>query len=150
MSDTTERRREFGACLSGLRRDSGRSQRQFAAVLCAVSGAQSITRNEVSRWERGKRIPDVWLPTFAQVLGVPLRELEQAAAYARGTLRPDCPGSRPPSQTCCPTGMHWSPWRPPAAVGSAPPPWRVWRPACTASGSRTTCCPAGPDRPRLP
>ncbi|GAA2218914.1 helix-turn-helix transcriptional regulator [Streptomyces nogalater] len=92
MSDTTERRREFGACLSGLRRDSGRSQRQFAAVLCAVSGAQSITRNEVSRWERGKRIPDVWLPTFAQVLGVPLRELEQAAAYARGDAQARLPG----------------------------------------------------------
>ena len=45
--DTTERRREFGAHLAGLRRHSGRSQRQFAAVLCAVSGAQSITRNEV-------------------------------------------------------------------------------------------------------
>lgn len=84
MNDTTERRREFGAYLAGLRRHSGRSQRQFAAVLCAVSGAQSITRNEVSRWERGERIPDVWLPIFAQVLGVPLRELEQAAAYARG------------------------------------------------------------------
>ncbi|WP_153812422.1 helix-turn-helix transcriptional regulator [Streptomyces sp. SUK 48] len=92
MSDTTERRREFGAYLAGLRRHSGRSQRQFAAVLCAVSGAQSITRNEVSRWERGERIPDVWLSTFAQVLGVPLRELEQAAAYARGDAQATLPG----------------------------------------------------------
>ncbi|MYR56319.1 helix-turn-helix domain-containing protein [Streptomyces sp. SID625] len=92
MSDTTERRREFGAYLAGLRRHSGRSQRQFAAVLCSVSGAQSITRNEVSRWERGERIPDVWLPTFAQVLGVPLRELEQAAAYARGDAQATLPG----------------------------------------------------------
>ncbi|WKE68547.1 helix-turn-helix transcriptional regulator [Streptomyces sp. WP-1] len=92
MSDTTERRREFGAYLAGLRRHSGRSQRQFAAVLCAVSGAQSITRNEVSRWERGERVPDAWLPTFAQVLGVPLRELEQAAAYARGDAQAVLPG----------------------------------------------------------
>nr|WP_145490531.1 MULTISPECIES: helix-turn-helix transcriptional regulator [Streptomyces] len=92
MSDTTERRREFGAYLAGLRRHSGRSQRQFAAVLCAVSGAQSITRNEVSRWERGERVPDVWLPAFAQVLGVPLRELEQAAAYARGDAQAVLPG----------------------------------------------------------
>ncbi|MER7216471.1 MULTISPECIES: helix-turn-helix domain-containing protein [Streptomyces] len=93
MSDNTERRRRFGAYLAGLRRNSGRSQRQFAAALCAVSGAQSITRNEVSRWERGERIPDVWLPVSAQVLGVPLHELEQAAAYARGTPRPSFPGS---------------------------------------------------------
>ncbi|GAA5073895.1 helix-turn-helix transcriptional regulator [Streptomyces similanensis] len=92
MSDTTERRREFGAYLAGLRRHSGRSQRQFAAVLCAVSGAQSITWNEVSRWARGERIPDAWLPTFAQVLGVPLRELEQAAAYARGDAQATLPG----------------------------------------------------------
>lgn len=92
MSDTTERRREFGAYLAGLRRHSGRSQRQFATVLCAVSGAQSITRNEVSRWERGERIPDVWLPTYAQALGVPLRELEQAAAYARGDAQATLPG----------------------------------------------------------
>ncbi|MEV6088875.1 helix-turn-helix transcriptional regulator [Streptomyces cellulosae] len=92
MSDTTERRREFGAYLAGLRRHSGRSQRQFAAVLCAVSGARSITRNEVSRWERGERIPDVWLPTLAQVLGVPLRELEQAAAYAREDAQATLPG----------------------------------------------------------
>ncbi|WP_328731127.1 helix-turn-helix domain-containing protein [Streptomyces caniferus] len=89
---STDRRREFGAYLASLRRHSGRSQRQFAAVLCAGSGAQSITRNEVSRWERGERIPDVWLPTFAQVLGMPLHELEQAAAYARGDAKATLPG----------------------------------------------------------
>ncbi|MER5972914.1 helix-turn-helix transcriptional regulator [Streptomyces sp. NPDC002055] len=89
---STDRRREFGAYLAGLRRHSGHSQRRFAATLCAVSGAQSITRNEVSRWERGVRIPDVWLPAFAQVLGVPLYELEQAAAYARGDARAALPG----------------------------------------------------------
>ncbi|MEV4336580.1 helix-turn-helix transcriptional regulator [Streptomyces sp. NPDC049590] len=92
MSDTTERRRRFGAYLAVLRRNSGRSQRQFAAALCAVSGAQSITRNEVSRWERGERIPDVWLSAFAQVLGVPSQELEQARPRTRGGT------PRPPSQ----------------------------------------------------
>ncbi|MFF8810863.1 helix-turn-helix domain-containing protein [Streptomyces pactum] len=84
---STDRRREFGAHLAALRRRSGRSQRQFAAALCAVSGARSITRNEVSRWERGKRVPDVWLPFLAQVLGVPLRDLDRAAACARGDVR---------------------------------------------------------------
>ncbi|MFG2932564.1 helix-turn-helix domain-containing protein [Streptomyces achromogenes] len=111
----TDRRREFGAYLAGLRRHSGRSQRQFAAVLCAVSGAQSITRNEVSRWERGERIPDVWLSTFAQVLGVPLHELEQAAAYARGDAQATLPGIAATLADLLPDGDALEPLRPPAA-----------------------------------
>ncbi|MEU2080840.1 helix-turn-helix transcriptional regulator [Streptomyces albus] len=91
MTDA-DRRKQFGQYLASLRRHTGRSQRQFAAVLCAASGTQSITRNEVSRWERGGRVPDVWLSTIAQVLGVPLAELEQAAAYARGDTLARLPG----------------------------------------------------------
>ncbi|MGW2562581.1 helix-turn-helix domain-containing protein [Streptomyces sp. NPDC001514] len=82
MSD--ERRGQFGAYLARLRRDAHKSQRQLAAMLCAVSGTHSLTRNEVSRWERGGRIPDSWLPFIAEVLNVPFGELELAAAYARG------------------------------------------------------------------
>ncbi|MEO3752538.1 helix-turn-helix transcriptional regulator [Streptomyces sp. B6B3] len=78
-----ERRQWFGAYLARLRRTSRLSQRQVASKLCALSGVQSLTRNEVSRWERGERIPDSWLPALAQALEVPLNELEQAAAYAR-------------------------------------------------------------------
>ncbi|MGV9791261.1 helix-turn-helix domain-containing protein [Streptomyces sp. NPDC003435] len=84
MSNMTEQRREFSNYLARLRRHSGRSQPQLAAALCVASGTQSVTRNEVSRWERGARVPDKWLPFLAAVFGVPLRELEQAAAYARG------------------------------------------------------------------
>ncbi|MEK2475440.1 MULTISPECIES: helix-turn-helix domain-containing protein [Streptomyces] len=79
-----ERRRQFGAYLARLRRDAHKSQRQLAALLCAVSGTPSLTRNEVSRWERGERIPEAWLPFIAEVLGVPVGELERAAAHARG------------------------------------------------------------------
>ncbi|MFI1199308.1 helix-turn-helix domain-containing protein [Streptomyces sp. NPDC020883] len=82
MSD--DRRRQFGAYLARLRRDAHKSQRQLAAMLCAVSGTQSVTRNEVSRWERGERIPDSWLQFIAKVLGVPRGELERAAGYVRG------------------------------------------------------------------
>ncbi|MFI8349285.1 helix-turn-helix domain-containing protein [Streptomyces sp. NPDC085596] len=92
MSNTTQRRREFGAYLARLRRHSGRSQPQLAAALCVASGTQSITRNEVSRWERGARVPDTWLPFLAAVFGVPLWELEQAAAYARGDTLAALPG----------------------------------------------------------
>ncbi|MEU6605197.1 helix-turn-helix domain-containing protein [Streptomyces shenzhenensis] len=80
------RRRRFGTYLARLRRDAHKSQRQLAAMLCIVSDTQSLTRNDVSRWERGGRIPDSWLPFIAEVLGVPAVELERAAAYARGEL----------------------------------------------------------------
>ncbi|WP_329012258.1 helix-turn-helix domain-containing protein [Streptomyces sp. NBC_01601] len=70
MSNTAERRREFGDYLARLRRHSGRSQPQLAAALCVASGTQSITRNEVSRWERGARVPDTWLPFLATLPGV--------------------------------------------------------------------------------
>ncbi|GAB2875913.1 helix-turn-helix domain-containing protein [Streptomyces mayteni] len=89
----TTRRQEFGAYLARLRRAGRRSQRQLAERLCALSGVTSLTRNEVSRWERGERIPDSWLPFLAQAVGVPLDELERAAARARG--EPDAPATLP-------------------------------------------------------
>ncbi|MEU0967853.1 helix-turn-helix transcriptional regulator [Streptomyces sp. NPDC005917] len=78
------RRRAFGAYLARLRRDAGLSQRELAARLCALSGVASVTRNEVGRWEQGRRVPDAWLAALSAVLGVPLDDLERAAAYARG------------------------------------------------------------------
>ncbi|MFH8791270.1 helix-turn-helix domain-containing protein [Streptomyces sp. NPDC017941] len=87
------RRAQFGAHLASLRRGAGLSQRNLALRLCAVAGITTLTRNEVSRWERGERIPDAWLPPLAQVLGVPLHELEQAAAYARGDTHATLPGT---------------------------------------------------------
>lgn len=79
-----EKRKRFGAYLAQLRRDARRSQRQLAEALCRISGIASVTRHEVSRWERGERIPDVWLPALATALGVPLDTLERGAAHARG------------------------------------------------------------------
>lgn len=81
---STGRREEFGRYLARLRRASGKSQRQLAGQLCALSGVARLTRNEVSRWERGDRIPDSWLPFLAQALHVPASEVERAATYARG------------------------------------------------------------------
>lgn len=89
----SERRRQFGAYLGRLRRQAGYSQRRLAEVLCALSGVQSVTRNEVSRWERGARVPDAWLPFLAQALGAPLHDLERAAAYARGEEHATLPGA---------------------------------------------------------
>jgi transcriptional regulator with XRE-family HTH domain len=92
MMSESERRRRFGSYLAGLRLRTGTSQRQLAAQLCLLSGTQSVTRNEVSRWERGTRSPEAWLPMLAQALSVPLTELQQAAAYARGEESARPPG----------------------------------------------------------
>lgn len=85
---SSDRRRQFGAYLARLRRDGGRSQRQLAEQLCRMAGLCSLTRNEISRWERGERIPESWLPYLAQALSVPVAELERAAAHARGEPLP--------------------------------------------------------------
>lgn len=87
-----ERRRQFGVYLARLRRHGGYSQRRLAEVLCALSGVQSVTRNEVSRWERGARVPEAWLPFLARALDAPLHDLERAAAYARGEEHATLPG----------------------------------------------------------
>jgi transcriptional regulator with XRE-family HTH domain len=88
-----ERRKRFGAYLARLRGDARKSQRQLASALCVISGTSSLTRHEISRWERGERVPDVWLPALATALGVPLDDLERAAAYARGETVPNGPPS---------------------------------------------------------
>jgi transcriptional regulator with XRE-family HTH domain len=83
-----ERRRRFGEYLARLRRNAHKSQRQLAELLCAISGTSSVTRNEISRWERGERVPDVWLPALSHALDVPIIDLDRAAAYARGDTLP--------------------------------------------------------------
>ncbi|MYQ48131.1 helix-turn-helix domain-containing protein [Streptomyces sp. SID4985] len=83
-----ERRAEFGAHLADLRKRAGLSQTKLATRLCLASGTTTLTRNEVSRWERGERIPDAWLPSLAEVLEEPLANLRQAAAVAQGAPLP--------------------------------------------------------------
>ena len=74
----------LGALLSRVRTAAGRSQLRIAELLCAASGSPTVTRHEVSRWERGERIPNGhWLRWLALVLEVPLDELERATAVAR-------------------------------------------------------------------
>ncbi|GAB2599391.1 hypothetical protein GCM10027168_35500 [Streptomyces capparidis] len=84
----THERQRFGQYLARLRLDARISQRDLADHLCRLSGTQSLTRHEVSRWERGARTPDTWLPFLAQALGVPLEELRRAAFPARRGTRP--------------------------------------------------------------
>ncbi|MFI0453419.1 helix-turn-helix domain-containing protein [Actinomadura sp. 6N118] len=86
---TSERRKRFGEYLARLRLATHKSQRQLAETLCQMTGTASVTRNEISRYERGGRVPDDWLPALSVALGVSLEELERAAAYARGETLPD-------------------------------------------------------------
>jgi transcriptional regulator with XRE-family HTH domain len=74
----------IGALLTRLRRDQGKSQLHLAELLCAQSGQATVTRHEVSRWERGVRIPHgYWLRWLAVALDVPLDTLRVAAFRAR-------------------------------------------------------------------
>ncbi|WP_431980599.1 helix-turn-helix domain-containing protein [Streptomyces qinglanensis] len=107
MNDEAGRGRvQFGACLASLRTCAGLSQRSLAFRLCAVAGITTLTRNEVSRWERGGCIPDPWLPSLAQVLGVPLDDLEREAAHARGEAEPPGCADRAPD-TYAQDAMGW-------------------------------------------
>ncbi|SDZ06966.1 Helix-turn-helix domain-containing protein [Micromonospora pattaloongensis] len=74
----------LGALLARLRRAQGWSQAQLAERLCAASGVPTLTRHEISRWERQQRTPaEFWLGWLARVLGAPRAEL---AGAARGEL----------------------------------------------------------------
>lgn len=74
----------IGTLLARARTSAGKSQLRLAELLCAASGSPTVTRHEVSRWEREQRLPSgYWLGWLAAVLDIPLDELERATAAAR-------------------------------------------------------------------
>ena len=78
----------IGALVARVRAERGISQLRLAERLCAASGTPTVTRNEISRWEREERVPSgFWLGWLAAVLELPLAELERAAAAARHERR---------------------------------------------------------------
>jgi transcriptional regulator with XRE-family HTH domain len=87
----------IGALLVRLRLAQGRSQLRLAEQLCAASGVATLTRHEISRWEREERIPSGgWLRWLAFVLDASLEELEHAAAHARVRRGVDVTGQTDP------------------------------------------------------
>jgi transcriptional regulator with XRE-family HTH domain len=67
-----------------VRERRGISQRELAESLVEASGRDTVTRGDISRWERGKRIPtNHWLGWLSRVLEVPLPALQYAASVAR-------------------------------------------------------------------
>jgi transcriptional regulator with XRE-family HTH domain len=103
-------RQQFGLYLARTRRAAGLSQSDAATALCRDAGRPTVTRNEVSRWERGIRFPGRWLPAIAGVYGIPLRELEQAAAPARWGGAAVAGGRAAPS-TACSAGIDDDAWQ---------------------------------------
>jgi transcriptional regulator with XRE-family HTH domain len=78
----------LGALIRDLRLALGWSQGRLAGELRRIAAYEAVTRECVSRWENGKRLPGpFWLPHLADALQVPLRELERARMRRRDMLR---------------------------------------------------------------
>ncbi|MEU3644520.1 helix-turn-helix transcriptional regulator [Lentzea sp. NPDC034063] len=76
------------ALIPQARREQGLTQRELADLLCEISQNDSVTREEVSRWERGKRIPGpYWRAFLSAALHVPHAAVDKAATIARETRR---------------------------------------------------------------
>ncbi|WP_433235605.1 helix-turn-helix domain-containing protein [Streptosporangium sp. CA-135522] len=64
--------------LKYLREAAGMTQAQEAERLCGMTGTWTLTRHEVSRWERGRVRPDAWLPAIADLFDIDLEILQRA------------------------------------------------------------------------
>ncbi|TDD70788.1 XRE family transcriptional regulator [Jiangella aurantiaca] len=81
-----------GSVIRQARCRLGYSQYGIADELARISGNGSLTRDEVARWERGKRIPGpYWRQWISQVLDVGSTDLERAARAARQARRARVP-----------------------------------------------------------
>jgi transcriptional regulator with XRE-family HTH domain len=78
----------IGSLLAQLRAERGWSQLRLAEQLCAASGVPTVSRHEISRWERQERVPGpFWLRWLAAVLEAPLDRLVAARGEAPGHRR---------------------------------------------------------------
>jgi transcriptional regulator with XRE-family HTH domain len=74
----------FGQLIARRRWELGLSQRELADRRCAVAGRATLTRHELSRYERGVRLPRGWvLAAMAVCLDVPLVVLLERVAEQR-------------------------------------------------------------------
>jgi transcriptional regulator with XRE-family HTH domain len=93
---------QIGPLLARLRLARGLSQLQTAERLCDTSGMPTVTRHEVSRWEREERVPgSFWRRWLAVVLEAPLEQLEAAAAATRRRLQEQGPGREAHARLWC-------------------------------------------------
>lgn len=77
----------LGAAIRELRESLDWSQSRLATALCKVANHATVTRENVSRWETGKRVPGPWwLRHLATVLQVPVEVLERGGVDRRHFL----------------------------------------------------------------
>lgn len=86
----------FGKLIARRRWELGLSQRELADRLCAASGRPTLTRHELSRYERGVRLPrGRVLAVMAVCLDLPLAVLRERVANQRGRRPAGRPSNRP-------------------------------------------------------
>lgn len=74
----------IGRLIRSVRRERGLTQYDLADALASASGNSSLGRDEVSRWERGKRVPGpYWQSWLSRVLGIAPERLRSSARLAR-------------------------------------------------------------------
>lgn len=99
----------IGALLARVRMERGISQLRLAERLCASAGVATVSRHEISRWEREERIPcGFWLRWLAATLEVPLADLERAADVARWARSRGRPGRRSTRSVPGPVPPNWT------------------------------------------
>src|SRR5258707_841993 len=77
-----------GMMIMGARRRRGWSQQTLASRLCTASGTATLSRHEVSRWERGTRLPSAyWLGPLSALLGIDRVDFDRAVVRARNDRR---------------------------------------------------------------
>ncbi|MFG3025812.1 helix-turn-helix transcriptional regulator [Streptomyces sp. NPDC048254] len=78
----------IGANIRRQRERLGWSQARLAREVCRAAGVTGdpVGRQEVSRWETGKRTPREWLPFLAAALGVPVDTLAAPQTAAEPPL----------------------------------------------------------------
>lgn len=74
-----------GQMIAAQRRRLKLSQRDLAELLCGMSGHATLTRHEVSRWERGRRTPSRFWQDWLD------RTLHADTAPPRSPLHPRVP-----------------------------------------------------------
>ncbi|MFG3204831.1 helix-turn-helix transcriptional regulator [Streptomyces sp. NPDC048192] len=99
----------IGANIKRLREQRGWSQARLAHEVCQAAGVigDPVGRQEISRWETGKRTPREWLPFLAAALGVSvdvLREPQKPAEPPLPTLADFLPEGDPLSPLEARTG----------------------------------------------
>ncbi|MFY1676577.1 helix-turn-helix domain-containing protein [Streptomyces sp. WMMC905] len=77
-----------GANIKRLREARGWSQARLAREVCRLASLSGdpIGRQEISRYETGRRTPREWLPLIAEALGVTVDELKTPRSLAGSTL----------------------------------------------------------------